>query len=324
MKKLWKTVSSSAVLLIICLGFLINLLAFVLPLTVAGPFIEKFCGGILDGGITSFFWCFVPNAFLVLLYSAIILSAGMVFLFRQLQRLKIQNLELLFVTALLSPITVFLFFSPLGRMMMALPVFSFFILPIILLFHYALFSKIQIKIPGIRPSIISLLLWALLITVLWTWQTFFVQHQEVNKLTNVSAFPSPSSLSSTTLSTSQAQTTNISTWKTYSSAQYDFSFQYPPNLYFEDDSQIRGLDGQGVIFGFYKKGVKADPSYGEHVGNEVLILSITNADEDIQRENLLTASKENVQGKPLLRNADGKNNIEVLLGKKIIFVEQEQ
>lgn len=92
-------------------------------------------------------------------------------------------------------------------------------------------------------------------------------------------------------------------WKTFTSAKAKISFKYPELWYVQDVSSFGGAD-EGSTYGFFLSGTDADPSYGDHRGNEVFVFNSSESDYSI--EDLEGRYKDSqqftVDGRPAVRS----------------------
>lgn len=103
-------------------------------------------------------------------------------------------------------------------------------------------------------------------------------------------------------------------WKAYTNSKVNFSFKYPVTWYYQDDSSYGGAD-PGSTYAFYVSGTKADPTYGDHSGNEVFVVGILDRDESVAK-NFEKATKY-VDGKPVL---ESESFVQILGNNKIVHL----
>lgn len=70
-------------------------------------------------------------------------------------------------------------------------------------------------------------------------------------------------------------------WKTFTSSEAKISFKYPDLWYVQDVSSAGGAR-EGSSYGFFLSGIDADPSYGDHRGNEVLVFNSSEGSYSIE------------------------------------------
>lgn len=93
-------------------------------------------------------------------------------------------------------------------------------------------------------------------------------------------------------------------WKTYTNTEYGFEFMYPPSWIYKDYADDNG-GISGRSFDFYSATVTPDPSYGDHIGNEVFVLAIFDKDEVNLDTRLINSTVDGHQA------ARGKNYIKI-------------
>ena len=106
---------------------------------------------------------------------------------------------------------------------------------------------------------------------------------------NPTSTPTPSPTSN--------ETTN---WKTFTSPEGDFTFKFPTSWVYQDDSAQGGAD-QGSSFGFYEADKEIDPSFGDHIGNEIVILGLL----DVYTESKFNDAEVSIGGRPALEKNVG-------------------
>lgn len=111
--------------------------------------------------------------------------------------------------------------------------------------------------------------------------------------------PQPSPLSTETSMKVEDPTAN---WKNFTYTIASISFKYPNSWYVQDDSEYGGAP-EGTSFGFYIGGAKADPTYGDHTGNEILNVSFSEGEFSLEelKKNNKKAIETTINGKPALR-----------------------
>ncbi len=92
-------------------------------------------------------------------------------------------------------------------------------------------------------------------------------------------------------------------WKIYTAKNNEFSFKYPADWYYEP---VPGYEAHEVSF--FLNGTKADHGYGDHKGNEVFTVDITDDDRSLQllKNNYYPdASFTTIADKPTLKTSFG-------------------
>lgn len=129
----------------------------------------------------------------------------------------------------------------------------------------------------------------------------------------------------TTISSSPIPTFDpTANWKVFTNSQANVSFKYPDNWYFQDVSKFGGAT-EGSTYGFYMNGVKADPSSGDHKGNEVFIFNSTKGKYSIDdlKKGLTNSQEVKIGDNSAIRT---DSTVEILTDSGIIhlgFVSQE-
>ncbi len=92
-------------------------------------------------------------------------------------------------------------------------------------------------------------------------------------------------------------------WETFLYTDSLFSFKYPPTWFYEDNS-VAGGAKPGTTFAFFEQGVTPDSSYGDHIGNELFVVSYSEGKFTVDQEkgNLKNPLDIIVNNKPAIRS----------------------
>ena len=155
----------------------------------------------------------------------------------------------------------------------------------------------------------------------------FYLGKQANKPLQQPPISSPSSTMPPTvlpssITPSPTQPTNTPTldltanWKTFTNAQVGISFRYPSTWYFQDDSKYGGAP-PGNTYSFYVNGSKADPSFGDHKGNEVFTINFSHGAYTIEELNntYKDAVEIAIDNRPALK----KSNLIIILNDRSLI-----